>query len=143
MQNPFSLRDPFLPPKAFREGDSTAPKQPLAAQDSNLLSEQEKDSLVLSQLENIANMQIVGIITGMKKNKALVNISGRTIILEEGMKVGRNGGKILAIREKGLVYAERQQNIYRKEEVVEKVLKVSDTGEQVVNSRIRDKTSGE
>jgi Tfp pilus assembly protein PilP len=136
IDNPFEMRDPFMQPDIDDQDD-------LKALESSELTETEKDRIALKNLNDLSKIKVVGIITGLKRNRALIEVEGRNLILSEGMEVGKKGGKIIAIREKGLVYTEFQKNIYRKEEVIEKVLKVVKPGEQEFTSKIRDMEADE
>ena len=136
IEDPFGLRDPFIPPsgvtdpglksKGFGEQDDSNPtaKKPERKDPADI------DREVLGNLKDINDLQIIGIITGFEKNRALIDVKGRSMIIEEGTKVGARGGWVVAIREKGIVYAEKRYNIYRQEEVVERVLRIVESGAQ-------------
>lgn len=102
LENSLSLRDPFSRP--------------------NLRKESKEDLSKLPDLERFAveELKLVGVITGMRKNKALLTTpTGKMFIVTEQMRVGTRHGVVRGISKSGIDIEERVLNVLGQEERVE------------------------
>lgn len=131
IENPFEMRDPFLPPESFLE-------QSLIG-GGNLTVPIGDPMRVLETLKDFSQIKIIGILKSNGSNRAMVEVEGKTHLLQEGMVVGEEGATILAIREKGMVLGEEKLNIYRKKELFEKIIQVNgQEGQKIIVRRSKN-----
>lgn len=127
--DPFGLRDPFVPPEAF-QGEGFLVETGPRSNDQDPSTE-----AILRQVKSLDEITIVGILTDGQENRAMVEVGGETVVLKEGMLIGEEQSKILAIRERGMIIGEKRLNIYRKEQLVERVIRLDRNGKQEIFTR--------
>lgn len=101
--NPVDYRDPFAPPIKNDGTPLLNPENPYT--DNN----QEKTAQTLSDdpllVHFLKDYQVIGLIWGVKKPRAMVKLpTGRVVTISPGMRLGREGGVVRAIREKEVVF---------------------------------------
>jgi Tfp pilus assembly protein PilP len=129
ISDPFELRDPFVPPEAFRGEGFLVETGPQSSDQA------PSTETILRQVKSLDELKIVGILTDGQENRAMVEVGGETVVLKEGMTIGEAQSKILAIRERGMIIGEKRLNIYRKEQLVERVIRLDRNGNQEIFTR--------
>lgn len=113
LQDFLNLRDPF---RKFKPK-----KSPLA------------DEWALPELERFASdsYRLIGVITGTKKNKALITgPSGKMHIVTENTRIGQRKGYIKRINPSNIVIEEKVINLLGQEEKIETVLEFEDKNKE-------------
>ena len=116
LKNPFSLRDPF--------------KAPFAAK-ARTKKEKFEDEGVFSNIPSIEGIELNKIkITGVflgKNRRAIAKINDKdTVILTEGMTLGKDKAELKAILPGGIVLVEKIVNVYGQEEYLETIIPIAD-----------------
>lgn len=117
--DPHDQRDPFLP---F-----------LVLQRIKIVNEREAEVLEPLQAFALSELQVVGIIWDVGKPKALVvDPKGKSYIIEENAKIGKDFGYVAAIREGEVIIIEEQLDGNANKSFVTKILKIQ-AGDGIYN----------
>lgn len=120
IENPFELRDPFVPPKikSVQKKKITSKKA-----DGVFDNRQRIDSVKSYKLDEIS---IVGVVIG-KERRVSIKLSKENdvFVLKEGDKLGQNKAEIKAILPGGIILVEKVSNIYGEDEYIETVIPIS------------------
>lgn len=122
IEEPMSMRDPFFAPKVgkrrLQKGKARGGKTTF----SNI------EQMPESQIDDLV---VVGVIIGANR-RAFVKLargenqtSRETYVVKEGMKIGENNAELKAILPGGLVFVEKNTNIYGEDEYLETVVPIS------------------
>lgn len=115
LKDPFSLRDPFQPPK-FKSSAQRKNKQRARGILDNV-----------PRLESdfkLENFEIVGVLIG-ERRRVVVKVENKTYTLKEGEPFGKGGPEIKAILPGGVILVEKITNIYGEDEFIETVVPIS------------------
>jgi hypothetical protein len=119
IENPFELRDPFRAPPSKMDLQRGNYTQETRGSYSNLKAP-NTHSL------NLQDLRVVGVLIG-KSRRALITTSGSSeiVVLQEGMKLGKDQAELKAILPGGIILVEKFVNVYGQEEYLETVIPIS------------------
>jgi type IV pilus assembly protein PilP len=124
IEEPFSLRDPFLSPPLKKAVKKENKVEKLELNEKGEFSNVKETPL--DQI-SITEIKVVGVLIG-KERRAMVNSGkegSKVIILKEGMKIGPEETELKAILPGGIVLVEKITNVYGEEEFLETVIPIS------------------
>ena len=113
IENITKLRDPFQSPKF------ELPEEKL--QEKSLKRNGIYTNINGAGELSLSDLDLQGLLIG-KNRRAIINKNGQTLVLKEGMKIGKNGAEIKAILPGGIVLVEQIKNIYGEDEILETVI---------------------
>lgn len=121
MEDPMALRDPFLAPHIGIEKER---RERAKGRRTNFSNIPEIGEVKLSDLI------ITGVVIGPQRRAFAhimlgANPSQETYVLKEGMRLGENRAELKAILPGGLVFVEKNTNIYGEDEYLETVIPIS------------------
>ena len=124
IENPMSLRDPFLSPKIRGKKKSRV---------ANKVGKGVYSNVPILGVVKIDQIRIIGVVIGanrrafvkLSRGNAGEELSKETFVIKEGMKLGENKAELKAILPGGIVLVEKNTNIYGEDEYLETVIPIS------------------
>ncbi len=115
--DPLSLRDPFNAPILVAPVD-------IDEQQGFLKDGVFTNIRTVGELE-VGSLEISGVVIGKERRALAKSKTGETIILKEGMLLGKDNAEIKAILPGGIILVEKIINVYGQEEYLETVIPVN------------------
>jgi hypothetical protein len=121
IEDPMSLRDPFLGPKLGKRRTKRR---------GNIGGKTNYSNIPQIGQIKIDDLVVIGVIIGPERRAFVKTMqSGQpskdTYVVKEGMRLGENRAELKAILPGGLVFVEKNTNIYGEDEYLETVVPIS------------------
>lgn len=120
IEDPLSIRDPFKEPRIIEKDNSD-------------ISKGIVKNGVFTNIETVEDIGlddfvITGVVVGTERRAVAQLKNGGTVILKEGMTIGKDNAEIKAILPGGIVLVEKIVNVYGQDEYIETIIPVSKSG---------------